>query len=130
MCHILLIDDEPHIRNLWTFILLEEGYGVHTACDGAEGLSYFEEHGADLVITDIVMPEKNGIEALVEIKRSSPDTKVLVVSGGGAERVSEVLLVAENLGADAVLKKPVAIDDLCEMVAQLTQVSPELSPVA
>jgi len=80
---ILVIDDESQLRAMLKKFLEMEGYEVITASNGKEGLHLFSEDPADLVITDLIMPDKEGIETIKELKASNPKTKVIAMSGGG-----------------------------------------------
>jgi len=83
MAQILIIDDEATIRDLLVKILEREGYKTITAADGKEGIRIFRENPADLIITDLIMPEKEGIETIMELRRDFRDVKVIAMSGGG-----------------------------------------------
>ena len=107
VANICLIEDTQMIRETLKRILEKIGHNVKTACDGREGLELFESMKFDLVITDIIMPEVEGIEVLRTVKSKSPDTRVIVMSGGGRVGNMNFLKLAESLGADAILYKPV-----------------------
>ena len=102
---ILVVDDDAAIRSLFHKILARAGYRVMEAADGAQALAAMSEGGVDLVITDLVMPEKEGIETIVEIRKSYPQVKIAAVSGAFGGKYLEA---ASLLGADAALAKPVA----------------------
>ena len=119
MAVVLIIDDDPDIRDLWTVVLGEAGFDVRAAPSGVEGIEIAESEHIDVVVTDILMPNKDGIETLLEIKSINPNAKVLVVSGGGSALRKSFLDVADKLGADATLPKPVDIDRFRAVVEQL-----------
>jgi DNA-binding response OmpR family regulator len=119
MPRILVIDDEEGIRHLYRAVLESEGYEVHTAEDGAAGLRLFGERSFDLVITDIVMPEKEGLETIQELLRMRPGLKILAVSGGGIGSPFTYLVLAKQLGAAGALVKPVSMADLQAEVKRL-----------
>ena len=116
MVKILVIDDEAAIRDVVKQVLEREGFEVSIASDGKEGLAMLEEQGADVVITDIIMPGIDGVAALERIKKKSPDLPVIVISGGGAVApmayepaaiATEAYLgSAAKAGADRTLTKP------------------------
>ena len=111
---VLLIDDSPDFRNLLRVALALEQYEVVEASDGQEGLRLFEYCQPGLVLLDIVMPEKDGIETLREILRRKPDARVITFSGrSGAEEHSQVALM---LGARRAFTKPFPVADLLEEV--------------
>lgn len=124
MARILVIDDEKPIRSLVNRGLSQAGHEVVEASDGMEGTRLFEESHFDLVITDLIMPEKEGIETILDLRERYSDVKILVISGGlsfGGRTVdaSGPLMDAEALGADASLAKPFAIKKLIEVVGDL-----------
>jgi len=124
MSRILVIDDDEAIRSLMRRGLERAGHEVVEAPDGAVGTRLFEASPFDLVITDLFMPEREGIETILDLKGRFPDVKILVVSGGlsfGGRVVDELgpLGDAEALGADASLKKPFQLNEFVEVVGSL-----------
>jgi len=116
MKQILVIDDEQPIRSLLKIMLEREGFDVITASDGKEGMKLFSKATVDLVITDIVMPEKEGIEIIRELRKGYPGTPVIAISGGGRNSSESYLNVAKLLGAVAILQKPVEKEKLLTAV--------------
>jgi len=116
MARILVIDDEELIRLLTRQALEAEGHVVDEAVDGEEGMRKFHEVAPDAVITDILMPNKEGIETVQEIRKIAPDVVIIAMSGGGRFRDANYLDVAKVLGANAVLKKPFPIDELSRVL--------------
>ena len=107
MSHILVIDDAPHIRTVITEYLLLEGHTVDSAENGKEGLKLIDLNHYDLVITDVVMPEKDGFEVLTALKRKGSTVRIIVISGGAARLDPQLLLeTAKLMGANRVLPKP------------------------
>jgi CheY-like chemotaxis protein len=107
MPRILIIDDDPDVRTLESKILKQEGYEVTEASDGVSGTRLFREILHDLVITDIIMPEREGIEVMTELKKDYPNIKIIAVSGGGAFVSGErCLQLARRLGACRTIAKP------------------------
>jgi len=88
------------------------GHDVIEARDGQEGLRLFPDSNAELVITDLVMPEKEGLEVLMELRGSHPDLKIIAMSGGGRQNPADNLRIAKYLGASLVLYKPIMLQDL------------------
>lgn len=119
MARILLVDDEIAIRSSLARVLEAQGHEVEEAEDGDHGLSLLEEGGFDLVITDINMPEKNGIEVLTHITELRPDVPVIAMSGGGLLDKSLLLGDAGALGAVATLEKPFEMEDLVGLVTEV-----------
>ena len=108
MSHILVIDDAPHIRTVLTEYLLLEGHTVDSAGNGNEGLRLFGLNHYDLVITDVVMPEKDGLEVLTALKQKVSAVRIIVMSGGAARLDPQLLLTtAQAMGADRVIPKPI-----------------------
>lgn len=120
MARILIIDDNYDFRKFIREVLEKEGYEVTEAADGDEGLKVFREKGADLVITDIIMPGKEGIQTMVELRRDSPDVKIIAVSGGGFEEPTTYLEGAELIGgALRSFTKPFQVGDLLKAIEEL-----------
>lgn len=130
MTRVIIIDDEEDIRIVLKEILAREGFDVAVASDGTEGLNLIRETGADLVITDIIMPGRDGVETAYDIRMEFPHTKIIVMSGGGntapldyeptAISTSSYLASAEALGADLTMTKPFDRKELIKAVRELT----------
>ncbi len=116
---ILLIDDESEIRKLFIKKLAGSGYEIIAACDGKEGLKLYHETRPDLVITDLVMPEKEGLEMITELKREFPNVKIIAISGGGRNDPDGYLQLAKNLGAEQTFSKPIDWPELIKSVKEL-----------
>ena len=122
MKRILVVDDEAQIRTMLTQMLEQEGYTVHTAENGEEGMSLVNRQAFDLVITDMIMPVKDGLKFIMELMRDYPDLKILAISGGGAIKAERYLTMAGYLGDIATLEKPFKRDIFLEVVRkQLVQ---------
>lgn len=124
MARILVIDDEAPLRALIRRALQPLGHDVVEAADGDAGTRLFESSAFDLVITDLLMPEKEGIETILDLRERSPAVKILVVSGGLSYRGRVLdklgpLADAEALGADASLSKPFGLEELQVVVERL-----------
>ena len=119
MPSILIIDDEKEICTVFKMALERAGYSVRTAMDGDAGIRMFKENPADLLIVDIIMPDKDGIETIVETRRTFPDVKIVAVSGGGRISSDEYLKMAKTLGANRTLEKPVTREVLLKTVKEL-----------
>ncbi len=122
MARVLLIDDNRQIRDWFRIILEEEGYEVDEAGDGNEGIRQYKEKPADIVITDILMPEKDGLETIMELWRDNPDVKIIAISGGARTLDADMCLRhARIFGAMRSFSKPVRRDELITAVAELLQ---------
>jgi len=119
MNKIVLIDDDNDLRDMVQFLLEREGYRVYATGDGDVGIRYVIEEKPHLLITDIVMPDKEGLEIINETKQTNPNLKILAVSGGGVIEASHYLSLANGLGADRVLAKPFHNSDLLSAVKEL-----------
>lgn len=117
MMDILVIDDEPQLRRVIARVLTKLGYVIHEASNGNEGLEIFRRLAPALVICDIVMADGEGIETIREMRRQSPSTPILAISGGSA--TSLYLRSALALGASAALGKPFRSAELIAMVGNL-----------
>ena len=118
--NILVIDDSASIRSFIRFILEEANYKVCEACDGKEGIEVYKKSGnIDLIITDIYMPQKSGLELVVELKKENNDIKVIVLSDGGKNNFSNELGVCEALGATYFMKKNVIKEELIKLVEKV-----------
>lgn len=112
---ILVIDDEEELRIALRGILEHAGYQVVDAPDGMEGISRYRQQPADVVIVDIVMPEKDGLEVIRELKRDFPDAKIIAMSANPT-----YLSLAIDLGALCAITKPFGLQKLVNMVRDLT----------
>lgn len=120
MARILVIEDEDHIRTLLGKMLEQEGYEVLTASNGKEGLKVFHSTPPiDVIVTDIFMPEKEGLETINEIKKDFPDVKIIAISGGGQKGNLSFLTIAKHIGANITLRKPFNIEDLSNAIKEL-----------
>ena len=108
----LIIDDEPDVREGLRVTLEHLGYEVYEACDGQEGIDAFKQKPADLVVTDIFMPQKDGIEVIRELRALSTSVTVVAASGRAGVRGKSLLRYALDLGADYALKKPIDMEEI------------------
>jgi len=119
MATILVVDDEPVILRVVSTVLREAGYKVSTAVNGVEALKLARSTPFDLVITDLIMPEKEGLETMMELLRQTPTTKIIAMSGGGRNTPENYLATARQLGAKQTLTKPFAKEELLDTVAKV-----------
>jgi CheY-like chemotaxis protein len=119
MAKILVIDDDPGFRRMVSLILTRAQHIVIEADDGDLGVLRFTKDKPDLVISDIVMPGKEGIATIREIRALSPATPIIAMSGGSANIGLEYLDAAAKLGASSILAKPFRPADLAELVKRL-----------
>ncbi len=118
---ILVIDDDENIRILLRALLEREGYRVVDAPDGNDGIKVFGKNPTDIVITDLIMPGKEGIETIRDLRRKFPRVKIIAVSGGGRIGPDSYLKMAKGVGALRTLKKPIERTDLLEAVEEVLE---------
>jgi DNA-binding response OmpR family regulator len=117
---ILVVDDEEQICSLLTQMLEHEGFDVDTAKNGEQGLSLVSKKAYDLVITDMIMPVKDGLKLIMELIRDYPELRILAISGGGAIKAERYLTMAGYLGDEiATLEKPFTLESLLARVNEL-----------
>lgn len=116
MAKILIIDDDQMVSATIELLLLKAGHTVTVAANGNLGVASYKASPADLIITDIIMPEKEGIETIQEIRALSPKVPIIAISGGGRTKNYDFLRMANKIGANEVLKKPFANDELLGLV--------------
>lgn len=123
MAKILLIDDEPMVRASVSAALIASGHEVTLAQNGLEGLELFSQDDFNLVITDIIMDEVEGIETIIELKKKRPDQKIIAISGGGKLGAKTHLDLALKFGAEKILEKPFRLAELFSAINDLTNSS-------
>ncbi len=116
---ILVVDDNIDLLKLLDNFLTSKGYEIFSCDNGKEAKNNFLEFAPDIVITDIVMPESDGIELLMDLRKINPHINVIAISGGNRGYAGEYLHMAEKLGANSVLSKPFELSRLLEEVKML-----------
>ena len=124
MARILIIDDEPQIRSMLTLMLEREGYEIVEAPDGVAGIKIYRQNPADLIITDLIMPNKDGIGMIIDLKKEFPDVKIIAMSGGGLNKPDGYLKGAKKLGAACTLTKPIDREEMLKAVRETLKESP------
>ncbi len=119
MARILIIDDDDQVRKMLRLTLNAAGFDVVEAQDGKIAMKLFHQDPLDLVITDLIMPEKEGIETIIELKRDFPKVPIIAISGGGRIDPNDYLVLAKKLGAQITLEKPFSRKDIINAVNQL-----------
>lgn len=114
MARILIVDDEPDILVILDRMLRKMNHETVQAANGKEAVRRLEEGAFDLVITDLIMPESEGIETISAVRKRWPGIKIIAMSGGGRQSPVPYLAVAATLGADATLAKPFERADLVD----------------
>lgn len=116
MPHILLIDDEAPLREMLRTVLEQFGHEVTEARDGREALGLYQPERHDLVLTDLIMPGKEGIETMLELRKRNPAVRIIAMSGGGRVTSVDYLQIARQIGARRVLSKPFSHAELLNAV--------------
>lgn len=120
MSRILIIDDEQPIRTLLRMLFEREDHEVVEAQNGNDGLRLYRENPADLVITDLIMPEKEGIETIMDLRREFPDAKIIAISGGGDIGVAnDYLPIAKAMGVERIFSKPLGLTEMLDAVREV-----------
>lgn len=122
MPSIIVIDDDNLVRRTLATILERDGHAVRGASNGRDALALIRSEPPDILITDIIMPEMDGISFIREIRASLPAMKILAISGGGRASNLEFLELAKSMGADDILRKPIDRKKLLAAVAALAAV--------
>ena len=119
MARILVVDDDPDICRTLLRLLERDGHEVSVADNGKNGLLVLHENEFDLIITDIIMPDQDGLAMIIETKKARPGLRVIALSGGGFSGPEDYLKLASALGADEVFLKPFQPVELLQSVNQL-----------
>jgi two-component system response regulator (stage 0 sporulation protein F) len=124
MKKILFVDDEKAFRDASRQLLEGAGFTVDTAMDGMDAESFLDKSDYDFIITDIVMPRKEGIEFILDCKQRNIRSKIIAISGGGRASSTEYLTMAKAFKADAVLSKPYSFTELLSTLEKLSAERP------
>ncbi|CAN5408142.1 response regulator [soil metagenome] len=116
MAHILVIDDDAIIRRMLMERLTDAGYQVFEAGHGNEGLKVMRAEPADLVLCDLYMPEKEGLETIQELRRNYPELKIIAMSGGNRKSPVDLLPIAKSMGANETIHKPFKLAELVQLI--------------
>ncbi len=119
MAGVMVVEDDPALREMLRDALEKRKYIVITACDGREAIAKFRPSVVDLVITDLLMPEEDGLRVIMKIREIKPSTKLIAISGGGKAGPGSYLLMAKQLGADLVIPKPFLPSELVQKVKEM-----------
>ncbi len=120
MSRILLVDDDDPLRSILRVTLAKMGHDVVEARNGKEALRLCHEERPDIVLTDLVMPEKEGIEMIGALRRFHPDVKIIAMSGGGRGSAWDYLKIAKHMGATITLAKPFSNEAIARAIAQVS----------
>jgi CheY-like chemotaxis protein len=119
MARILVIDDDDGVRKLATHLLRARGHEVSEAANGRLGMELVRRTPPEMVVTDLIMPEQEGIETIIQLRKEFPEIRILAMSGGGRRDADEYLPLAAALGAVATLEKPFGVAEFYRAVDQV-----------
>ncbi len=123
MGRIMVVEDDKAVRELLREILKRAGHEVIAAGNGKEAIALYQDTPADLIITNILMPEKEGLETIQEMRRDDPDIKIIAISGGGQIGPADYLEIARRFGARRTFSKPFDRKELLAAVDELLEES-------
>jgi two-component system, chemotaxis family, chemotaxis protein CheY len=115
---IMVVDDDPGIRRTLQILLSKAGYEVIQARDGSEAIRLWRDHGGDLVITDLHMPEKDGFQTIIELLSHTPGIRIIAMSGGGQTKRLDLLGNMALLGSVHTIEKPFTLAEMMAVVSQ------------
>jgi DNA-binding response OmpR family regulator len=118
--NIIIVDDEEQIRTMLRLMLEREGYSIREAANGDIALKLYSEEPADLIITDIIMPDKEGLGTILEFKNNYPDVSIFAMSGGGRNSPDQYLHMAKSFGVKRVFRKPFSREELLKAIRELS----------
>lgn len=116
---ILIVEDDKELREMLKVSLIRHKYTVLEASDGRDAIMHFKPSIIDLVVTDVIMPEEDGLKVIMKLRELKPKLKIIAISGGGKAGPGSYLKLAKALGADAVFSKPFSINDLVLKIESL-----------
>lgn len=128
---ILIADDDPTLRAIGAELLADEGYRVLHAEDGDDALRVVAAEPVDLIVLDMLMPNKDGLETIIELRRRKVSVRILAISSGGSMDIDSLLRPALAFGADRVMSKPLRISTFAATIAEMLSQPPSMtSPLA
>jgi CheY-like chemotaxis protein len=116
---VLIVEDDKELREMLKISLLRRNFTVLEAENGKEAITHFKPSLTDLVVTDLIMPEEDGLKVIIKLRELKPSIKIIAISGGGKVGPGSYLNLAKALGADAIYSKPFSINDLTAKIEQL-----------
>ena len=116
---ILIVEDDKELREMLKISLLRNNFTVLEAENGKDAIIHFKPLLTDLVVTDLIMPEEDGLKVVIKLRELKPSIKIIAISGGGKVGPGSYLNLAKALGADAIYSKPFSINDLIAKIEEL-----------
>jgi CheY-like chemotaxis protein len=118
---VLIVEDDKELREMLKMSLLRRNFTVLEAENGKAAITHFKPLITDLVVTDLIMPEEDGLKVVIKLRELKPSIKIIAISGGGKVGPGSYLNLAKALGADAIYSKPFSINDLIAKIEQLLE---------
>lgn len=123
MAGILIVEDDAELREMLALTLTRRKYTVMEAVNGKDAIVRFKPSITDLVLTDLIMPDEDGLKVIMKLRELKPSLKIIAISGGGKAGPGSYLNLAKALGADAVYSKPFSINDLISRIEEMIGVA-------
>jgi DNA-binding response OmpR family regulator len=118
---VLIVEDDKELREMLKLSLLRRNFTVLEAENGKAAITHFKPLITDLVVTDLIMPEEDGLKVVIKLRELKPSIKIIAISGGGKVGPGSYLNLAKALGADAIYSKPFSINELIAKIEQLLE---------
>jgi DNA-binding response OmpR family regulator len=122
MAGVLIVEDEKDLREMLKISLARHKFNVYEAQNGKEAIIHFKPSITDLVVTDLIMPDEDGLKVIIKLKELKPSIKIIAISGGGKAGPGSYLNMAKALGADAIYSKPFSINELITKIQELLNI--------
>lgn len=119
---ILIVEDEKEVREMLRLSLARKRYTILEAENGKDAIAHFKPAITDLVVTDLIMPEEDGLKVIMKLREIKPSVKIIAISGGGKAGPASYLNLAKALGADAYYSKPFSLNDLMSKIEELLDI--------
>jgi DNA-binding response OmpR family regulator len=116
---VLIVEDDKELREMLKMMLVRRNFTVLEAENGKTAIAHFKPTLTDIVVTDLIMPEEDGLKVVIKLRELKPSIKIIAISGGGKVGPGSYLNLAKALGADAVFSKPFSLNDLVARIEQL-----------
>ena len=116
---VLIVEDDKELREMLKMSLIRRNFTVIEAENGKDAITHFKPFITDLVVTDLIMPEEDGLKVVIKLRELKPSIKIIAISGGGKVGPGSYLNLAKALGADAIYSKPISINELIAKIEQL-----------
>jgi CheY-like chemotaxis protein len=118
---ILIIEDDNDLREMLKVSLRRRKYNVFEAQNGKDAITHFKPSVTDLVVTDLIMPEEDGLKVIIKLREIKPSIKIIAISGGGKAGPGSYLNLAKALGADVIYSKPFSVNDMIRKISELLE---------